>query len=449
MKLVISTLAGEVYNVDVSPDIELENLKAYIQMETNVAPDMMRLSHNGQPLTGNQRSLTDLGVSQDDMLLLEVIEPNPTTAETAPPASSSSPAARQLSPSSQRRQIEEDPAFLRDMLLANPEQMALLRHNNPRLADALINNDMDTFSRMVRERQSALRQREQMRQRILTADPFDQEAQRLIAEEIRQHNIDANMEAAMEHNPESFGTVVMLYINCKVNGHPVKAFIDSGAQTTLMSSSCAERCHIMRLVDTRWSGLAKGVGEQKILGRVHMGQLQIEDSFLTSSFSILDEQPMDMLLGLDMLKRHQCVIDLNENVLKIGTTGRSTPFLAESELPACARLSSRTDEEAMSESIQEAQVREQQQVEQAVRDSTSAGIEGATVGDNNASIGGSTSQQSTGPAEESRFSEEDVSKVTAGGFSRQEAIAELVRFNGDTTQALGSLFAKSFKLPPS
>lgn len=118
----------------------------------------------------------------------------------------------------------------------------------------------------------------------------------------------------------------------------------SGAQTTIMSSRCAERCNLMRLVDSRWAGIAKGVGIQKIIGRIHMVQIQIENVFLTTSFSVLEEQPMDMLLGLDMLKRHQCCIDLKNNILRIGTTGTETQFLPEGELPDCARLSGSDDD---------------------------------------------------------------------------------------------------------
>lgn len=46
------------------------------------------------------------------------------------------------------------------------------------------------------------------------------------------------------------------------------AFVDSGAQMTVMSYKCAEKLGILHLVDERFAGVAVGVGESKILGKV-------------------------------------------------------------------------------------------------------------------------------------------------------------------------------------
>lgn len=45
----------------------------------------------------------------------------------------------------------------------------------------------------------------------------------------------------------------------------------------------------------------------------------------------LGDKNMDFLLGLDMLKRHRCNIDLSKNVLQFGGLGE-TPFLHEKDL---------------------------------------------------------------------------------------------------------------------
>ncbi|KAF9969068.1 DNA damage-inducible protein 1, partial [Actinomortierella ambigua] len=232
-----------------------------------------------------------------------------------------------------------DAEQIRQHVLSDPALLAQLRERQPHLAEAAVNNPA-RFHTMIRELDEQRRGAEQQRMmeiQALNENPFDIEAQQRIEEAIRLENVAANLEAALEYNPESFGRVTMLYIEVEVNGHPVKAFVDSGAQATIMSPQCAEACGIMRLVDKRFAGVARGVGVAKILGRVHSAQIRVgRDLFLACSFTIMEGKDVDLLFGLDMLKRHQACIDLKKNALVINDT--EIRFLSEHELPQNAKV---------------------------------------------------------------------------------------------------------------
>ncbi|XP_022092810.1 protein DDI1 homolog 2-like [Acanthaster planci] len=448
MKICVTNIAGDVFTMEVSPELELLNFKALCEFDCGVLSQQCAVIHNGVLLKDPNKTLGAYGVKDGDMILLQQTQQLPSPQQGNPgllnldfsqiqvPGSSQQPRQQSQLPSLQQAQQqaaasnETDPAKIREMLLSNPHQLSLLKERNRPLADALLSGNLELFSEVLEKQRKERAERELMQIRMMNADPFDPDAQQQIAETIRLKNVEANMETAMEHAPESFGQVVMLYIDVKVNSHPVKAFVDSGAQMTIMSQACAERCNIMRLVDKRWAGIAKGVGVQKIIGRVHLGQIQIGPDFLQSSFAILEDQPMDMLLGLDMLKRHQCCIDLKNNILKIGTTGTATPFLGEAELPACARLN-------QSESLEKTSIEtEDKQLAEALTRSAQD------------IAGPSTSSSETQDSLQScPFPESTIGELTAMGFQRDEVITELRKQNGNKQMAMAALFAKNLKLP--
>jgi len=182
----------------------------------------------------------------------------------------------------------------------------------------------------------------EMRNTLINS-PMDADANKYFGNKIRLEQVQRQYEQMMEEYPESMGRVLMLYINTLVNKKPLQVFVDSGAQSTIMSSACADRLGLLHLVDDRFAGVAVGVGTGKIMGKIHMVELTIGGYDFPCTLTVMDSEAglgdtnMDCLFGLDMLKRHRCCIDLGKNVLRfaLGATGETmeAPFLHEKDLP--------------------------------------------------------------------------------------------------------------------
>lgn len=151
----------------------------------------------------------------------------------------------------------------------------------------------------------------------------------------------------------------MLYIDCHVNKRPIQAFVDSGAQATIISQRCAHECGIMHLLDVRFKGKALGVGSANILGRIHLADMEVGGQILQCSFTVLEDNKVDLLFGLDNLKRHQCCIDLVQSKLHFRNGEFSVSFLSDGEIKktmademASPKLDGKFDEKMVDELIQ-------------------------------------------------------------------------------------------------
>ena len=287
--------------------------------------------------------------------------------------------------------------------------------------------------RRIQEKQQEVKQQQQQQrhQRNL----LDPRVQEMIAEEIRQKNVEANRAAAAEFTPEMFAKVTMLFVPVKINGHVVKAFVDTGAQTTLINVPCAKRCGLMHLLDRGYSGVAYGVGTQRIIGRVHVASLQIgAKDFLPSSFNVVENEPLEMLLGLDTLKRHRCVVDMNRNELIIGSSGNGVPFLEGADLPDLSAVSRK----------------EEAEVKDLLRDDEggSGGGMGALTMTGEVESRLSEAFQQLRSSDESEdvgyvVNEDQVESVVQMGFDRDQVREELRRQRGDVNQTIAALLAKS------
>ncbi|XP_051125068.1 protein DNA-DAMAGE INDUCIBLE 1 [Andrographis paniculata] len=410
MKITVMTADEQIVSLDVDRDESVENLKALLEVETQVPLQRQQLLYNGREMR-NSDKLSALGVADGDLIMMV------SNASAGGDSGSGAPANHVgLNPDGSA----VNPSAFQQQLRSDSNLMAQLFQNDPELAQAVLGNDLNRLQELLRARhqhRSQLRRQQEEEMALLYADPFDVEAQKKIEAAIHQKSIDENWAAALEYNPEAFARVVMLYVDMEVNGVPLKAFVDSGAQSTIISKSCAERCGLLRLMDTRYKGIAHGVGQSEILGRIHVAPIKIGSIFYPCSFLVLDAPNMEFLFGLDMLRKHQCIIDLKESVLRVGGGEVAVPFLAEKDIPQ--RF---LDEEKYA------------------KEASSSGTQALSASKENTSTPGGPSGSTARNASQGPEFEAKVSKLVELGFQREQVIQALKLFNGNEEQAAGFLF---------
>ncbi|XP_061353266.1 protein DNA-DAMAGE INDUCIBLE 1 isoform X1 [Gastrolobium bilobum] len=401
MKITVMSADEQIITLDVDPHESVENVKALLEVETSVSLQQQQLLFNGSEVR-NSEKLSAIGVKDGDLLMM------------VSGAAASSGSTNDLSLNADGSAI--NPGAFQQHIRRDSNLMGQLFQSDPELAQAILGNDLNRLQDILRMRRNESKRQKEEELALLYADPFDVEAQKKIEAAIRQKGIDENWAAALEYNPEAFARVVMLYVDMEVNGVPLKAFVDSGAQSTIISKSCAERCGLLRLLDQRYKGIAHGVGQSEILGRIHVASIKIGDIFYPCSFLVLDSPNMEFLFGLDMLRKHQCIIDLKENVLRVGGGEVSVPFLQEKDIP-----SRFLDEEKYAKEA-----------------SNSGGP--VTSGSNIPSKGVQSSGGASGDKSKESDFEAKVAKLVELGFGRDAVIQALQLFNGNEEQAAGFLF---------
>ncbi|KAH9513523.1 cyanamide hydratase, partial [Bulinus truncatus] len=180
MHITITTLSDQLFTIEVSEDLELENFKALCQVETGVPAQEMSIVWNGRPLHDDKLTLNQYGIHNGDIVLVQQLRgqiSHPSEFPNIDFGSIHLPGSERVNT---RR--EDDPEFIRNMLLKDPSQMALLKERNPPLADAL--SDRVKFAKVFEEQRQARIKEEQKRLQLLTADPFDPHAQQQIEEAI-------------------------------------------------------------------------------------------------------------------------------------------------------------------------------------------------------------------------------------------------------------------------
>jgi len=138
-------------------------------------------------------------------------------------------------------------------------------------------------------------------------------------------------------SPEVFSSKPMLYVPGSIAGQPIDLFVDTGAQSSVISDCMVRSLNLSHQVDRYVRGQAQGVGKANITGLLHSVPVQVGVELVEFKMAFLvlsTEQPL-LIMGLDQMRKYKCVVDLEKDCLVFGGYGGiAVPFVSR-PAPTC------------------------------------------------------------------------------------------------------------------
>ncbi|CAN1167390.1 Protein DNA-DAMAGE INDUCIBLE 1 [Linum perenne] len=143
MRITIMTSDEQISSLDVDPNETVENIKALLEVETQVPLQQQQLLYNGKEIR-NAEKLSALGVKDDDLIMM---------VSRGPGSQSNNMNSRLGDPS-------ENAAAFQEQVRRDPNLMSQLFQADPELAQLVLGNDLNRLQELLKLRQ---RQRSELR----------------------------------------------------------------------------------------------------------------------------------------------------------------------------------------------------------------------------------------------------------------------------------------------
>ena len=147
--------------------------------------------------------------------------------------------------------------------------------------------------------------------------PSDEVLRQITDANNKEKILNENYMKAYQEIPTSLIPSEMIFLNAKIGENDIRFLVDTGAQVSLLPLDIVKACNLEDILDQRIAGQLKGVGSDRVMGKIHYLEVQLPCGIIPCSFTVCENNNIEPILGIDMMQQMGLVLDFKTRTIKI------------------------------------------------------------------------------------------------------------------------------------